>query len=86
MYQHQFGRPNRRALRRARAGRYVPAFPKSRHTVCPHTTDTFGYFISAGVSYHFTEEFKGWHVNAKTILSPQGIATPEFTLHHVWDF
>ena len=42
--------------------------------------------VEAGVSYHFTEEFKGWHVNAKTILSPQGINTPEFTLHHVWDF
>lgn len=39
--------------------------------------------LEAGVSYHFTEEFKGWHVNAKAILSPQGIATPEFTLHHV---
>jgi Tfp pilus assembly protein PilV len=42
--------------------------------------------VEAGVSYHFTQEFKGWHVNAKTILSPQGINTPEFTLHHVWDF
>ena len=42
--------------------------------------------VEAGVSYHFTEEFKGWHVSAKAILSPQGIATPEFTLHHVWDF
>ena len=42
--------------------------------------------VEAGMSYHFTEEFKGWHVNAKAILSPNGIATPEFTLHHVWDF
>ena len=33
------------------------------------------------MSYHFTEEFKGWHVNAKAMLSPQGISTPEFTLH-----
>jgi len=42
--------------------------------------------LEVGMSYHFTEEFKGWHVNAKAVLSPQGIATPEFTLHHVWDF
>ena len=42
--------------------------------------------LEAGMSYHFTEEFKGWHVNAKAVLSPQGISTPEFTLHHVWDF
>ena len=42
--------------------------------------------LEFGASYHFTEEFKGWHVNAKAVLSPQGIATPEFTLHHVWDF
>ena len=42
--------------------------------------------IEAGMTYHFTEEFKGWHVNAKAVLSPQGIATPEFTLQHVWDF
>ena len=31
---------------------------------------------TSGMSYHFTEEFKGWHVNAKAILSPNGIATP----------
>ena len=42
--------------------------------------------VEVGMSYHFTEEFKGWHVDAKAILSPNGIATPEFTLHHVWDF
>ena len=42
--------------------------------------------LEVAMSYHFTEEFKGWHVNAKAILSPNGIATPEFTLHHVWDF
>ena len=42
--------------------------------------------LEVAMSYHFTEEFKGWHVNAKAVLSPQGIATPEFTLHHVWDF
>ena len=29
--------------------------------------------VEMGMSYHFTEEFKGWHVDAKAILSPNDV-------------
>ena len=34
----------------------------------------------------FHRGVQGWHVDAKAILSPNGIATPEFTLHPSQDF